>query len=92
MGLEKRFGARRIDILMQFLIEALVLCLFGGAIGVCSGLGIGMLFGKMGYTFSPSGSIVLIAFLSSAIIGTVFGIFPADKASKLNPIDALHTD
>lgn len=46
----------------------------------------------MGYTFMPSTSIILIAFLSSAIIGIVFGIFPASKASKLNPIDALHAD
>lgn len=80
------------DILIQFLIEALVLCLFGGVIGVGCGLGIGITLGKMGYTFSPGPEIVLIAFLSSALIGTIFGIFPANKASKLNPIDALHTD
>lgn len=76
---------------MQFLIEALVLCLFGGVMGVLFGLGIGTLLGKMGYTFVPDTKIVLIAFLSSGLIGTVFGIFPANKASKLNPIDALHT-
>lgn len=77
---------------MQFLIEVLVLCLLGGVIGVLFGLGIGAVLGKMGYTFSPSVQIVVIAFLSSAVIGTVFGIFPANEASKLNPIDALHTD
>lgn len=92
IGIRKALGAKRADILIQFLIEALVLCLFGGVIGVVFGLGIGTLLGKMGYTFSPSTSIVVIAFLSSALIGTVFGIFPANKASKLNPIDALHTD
>lgn len=70
----------------------MVLCLIGGVIGVCFGLGIGSILGKMGYTFSPSKSIVLIAFLSSALIGAVFGIFPASKASKLNPIEALRTD
>ena len=92
IGIRKAIGAKRMDILMQFLIEALVLCLLGGVIGVVFGLGIGAVLGKMGYTFSPSVKIVVIAFLSSAVIGTVFGIFPANKASKLNPIDALHTD
>lgn len=92
IGIRKAIGAKRMDILMQFLIEALVLCLLGGVIGVIFGLGIGVVLGKMGYTFSPSAKIVVIAFLSSAVIGTVFGIFPANKASKLNPIDALHTD
>lgn len=92
IGIRKALGAKRIDILMQFLIEALVLCLLGGVIGVVAGLGIGTILGKMGYTFSPSTGIVLISFLSSALIGTIFGIFPANKASKLNPIDALHTD
>lgn len=92
IGIRKALGAKRLDILMQFLIEALVLCIFGGIIGVLLGIGIGLLLGKMGYTFSPSTGIVAIAFLSSALIGTVFGIFPANKASKLNPIDALHTD
>ena len=92
IGIRKALGAKRIDILIQFLIEALVLCLFGGIIGVGIGLGIGTILRKMGYTFNPSTGIVLIAFLSSALIGMIFGIFPANKASKLNPIDALHTD
>ena len=92
IGIRKALGAKRMDILIQFLIEALVLCIFGGIIGVAIGLGIGILLGQMGYTFIPTASIVVIAFLSSAVIGTVFGIFPANKASKLNPIDALHAD
>lgn len=92
IGIRKALGAKRIDILIQFLIEALVLCLFGGVIGVVVGLGIGEILNSMGYSFMPNSSITLLAFLSSAFIGIVFGIFPASKASKLNPIDALHTE
>lgn len=92
IGIRKALGAKRIDILVQFLIEALVLCILGGVIGVIFGMLLGEILGKMGYTFSPSISIIITAFLSSAIIGTVFGIFPANKASKLNPIEALHND
>ena len=92
IGIRKALGAKRKDILLQFLIEAMVLCLVGGLIGIIFGIGLGSLLGKMGYTFSPGVTIILIAFLSSALIGIVFGIFPANKASKLNPIEALRTD
>ena len=92
IGIRKSLGAKRIDILFQFLIEALVLSVIGGIIGVLSGYGIGMLVGKIGYSFSPNTSIVLLAFSSSAAIGLIFGIFPAYKASKLNPIDALRSE
>ena len=92
IGIRKALGARRKDILFQFLVEALVLCLLGGIIGIIFGMGIGTLLNKMGYTFSPTLFIVLISFISSAFIGTVFGIYPASKASKLNPIEALHAE
>lgn len=91
IGIRKALGAKRIDILMQFFIEALVLCILGGLVGIAAGLAGGTILGKMGYTFIPSIGIVSVAFLSSVLIGTIFGIFPANKASKLNPIDALHT-
>ncbi len=92
IGIRKALGAKRIDILLQFLIEALVLCLIGGLIGIIFGLGLGSLLDKMGYTFTPTVMIIIISFLSSALIGTIFGIFPASKASKLNPIEALHAE
>lgn len=92
IGIRKALGAKKRDILIQFLMEALVLCTCGGILGIICGLGIGTLLGDMGYTFSPSIFICVIAFASSAIIGIVFGIFPANKASNLNPIDALHTE
>lgn len=92
IGIRKSLGAKKRDILIQFLIEALVLSLLGGLIGVVFGLGIGIIVENFGLTFTASGSIILIAFLSSAGIGMIFGIFPAYRAACLRPIDALRTD
>jgi putative ABC transport system permease protein len=92
IGIRKALGAKRRDILMQFLIESLILCMLGGTIGVVLGMGIGSLLQIFGFSFSASNGIITISFLSSAIIGIAFGIFPAYKASKLNPIEALRTD
>jgi putative ABC transport system permease protein len=92
IGIRKALGAKRRDILMQFLIESLILCMLGGTIGVVLGMGIGSLLQIFGFSFSASSGIITISFLSSAIIGLAFGIFPAYKASKLNPIEALRTD
>jgi putative ABC transport system permease protein len=92
IGIRKALGAKRGDILIQFLIESLILCMLGGSIGVLLGTGIGSLLQIFGFNFSASSGIVAISFLSSAIIGIAFGIFPAYKASKLNPIEALRTD
>lgn len=92
IGIRKALGAKRSDILVQFLIEALLLCVIGGIIGIILGISVGNLLGQMGYNFTAETWIILIAFFSSVIIGLVFGIFPAYRASKLNPIDALHTE
>lgn len=92
IGIRKALGAKRKDILIQFLIESLILCMLGGTIGVLLGMGIGNLLQIFGLNFVASGKIIIISFLSSAMIGLVFGIFPAHKASKLNPIEALRTD
>jgi putative ABC transport system permease protein len=92
IGIRKALGAKRRDILMQFLIESLILCIIGGTIGVLLGIGIGSILQIFGFGFSAGSSIIAISFGSCAIIGLVFGIFPAYKASKLNPIDALRTE
>jgi putative ABC transport system permease protein len=100
IGLRKAVGAKRRDILMQFLIEAVVLCLVGGMIGI--GLGyllsfIGTfvlvnLFQAEGAVASVSLANILLATGIAAAIGIAFGFFPAVQASRLNPIEALRTE
>ena len=81
-----------IGIASVIIVESLVLSVLGGAIGVVLGLGIGNLAENFDFTFNPNSTIVLISFSSSAIIGLIFGIFPAYRAANLNPIDALRTE
>lgn len=92
IGIRKSLGARRSNILTQFLTEALVLCLLGGIAGIIAGLGIGSAAELLGYTFAYSAKVAALAFGFAAAIGLVFGIFPAYRASRLNPIDALRMD
>jgi putative ABC transport system permease protein len=92
IGIRKSLGAKRRNILMQFLIESVVICILGGIIGIVSGIGIGNIAQNFGYTFTSSSSVIWLSFGTSALIGIVFGIFPAYRAAKLNPIDALHTE
>lgn len=92
IGIRKSLGAKKKDILFQFLIESLVLSILGGTIGVILGILIGNMASALGYSFTPDVGIILIAFSSSVAIGLVFGIFPSYKAASLNPIDALRTE
>jgi macrolide transport system ATP-binding/permease protein len=90
IGLRKALGARRSDILIQFLIEALIISFFGGCLGISIGAGISVLMEHLtDWTMIISQKSILIAFGFSAVIGIVFGIWPARKAALLNPIDAL---
>lgn len=90
IGIRKSIGAKRKDILSQFLIEAVVLSALGGLIGVGLGMGAAKIYtATTGTAIAFSGSVILLAFLFSLAVGVIFGVFPANKASKLNPIDAL---
>jgi putative ABC transport system permease protein len=90
IGIRMSVGAREKDILLQFLTEAVTLSVIGGLLGIALGIGASQLMSKIGgwRTVVSSGSIVL-AFLFAASIGIVFGFYPARKASKLDPIEAL---
>lgn len=92
IGIRKSLGATKGNIMIQFLIEALVLSLLGGVIGIAAGLAAGSSAGLLGFTFAFSINIVLISFGFAVLVGLVFGIFPAYRASRLNPIDALRQD
>jgi putative ABC transport system permease protein len=90
IGVRKALGATRTSILLQFLIEALVLCLVGGVLGVLLGAGVTIglsRFLQWNTLISPLS--VAVAFGFSAVIGLFFGIWPARRAAKLDPIDAL---
>jgi putative ABC transport system permease protein len=90
IGVRKALGARRRDILLQFLIEALVLCLAGGAIGILMGLGGAFSLQRLaGWNTAVSPEAIIIAFLFSAAVGVFFGLWPARRAAKLDPIEAL---
>jgi putative ABC transport system permease protein len=90
IGLRLAIGALEGEVLLQFLIEAVVLAAIGGLIGMVLALGASMgLAGFMDVPFVFSPSVNLIAFVFSAGIGVVFGYFPARRAARLDPIEAL---
>jgi putative ABC transport system permease protein len=90
IGVRKALGATRINIMLQFLIEALVLCLLGGALGVGAGTWASNIMAKSyGWNTLISLDAILMAFGFSAAVGIVFGIWPASRAAKLDPIIAL---
>lgn len=89
IGIRKALGAKKSDILIQFLTEALVLSILGGVLGILIGLIIGNVLTGFGYTFKSTTGVIILSFTSSALIGIIFGIFPAYRAACLRPIEAL---
>jgi putative ABC transport system permease protein len=90
IGIRMSVGAREIDILLQFLIEAVVLSVLGGIIGVGVGIGASKLISQFaGWDTLISVGSILLAFIFSGSVGIFFGFYPARKASKLDPIEAL---
>lgn len=95
IGLRKAVGARPSAILLQFLVEAVMLCLLGGALGLAFGQAITTIVARFlpeemqGTPMILPASAVALAFTFSAVVGLVFGMFPAIKAARLDPIDAL---
>ena len=90
IGVRKALGATKANILLQFLVEALVLCLAGGLLGVLLGSAGALVLSKAAqWNTSISPFSILLAFLFSAAVGLFFGIWPARRAASLDPIDAL---
>lgn len=94
IGVRMAVGARSSDILQQFLIEAVLVCLIGGTLGIVLSLIIGAVFAYFVTTFAMSFSLsaIVAAFTCSSFIGIIFGYFPAKRAAKLDPIYALERE
>lgn len=90
IGTRKALGAKNSSIRVQFIVEAVIICLIGGAIGVVLGIGGGILASNLlGYPARPSIQGIIVSLIFSMTIGVFFGYYPANKAAKMNPIDAL---
>jgi macrolide transport system ATP-binding/permease protein len=91
IGVRTAIGARRSDIMSQFIIEAVLVCLMGGAVGVGVSLLIGLAFDHFAQGFSMvfSTTSIVAAFITASVIGLVFGWLPARNAARLDPIEAL---
>jgi putative ABC transport system permease protein len=91
IGIRKAVGARRASIIAQFLIEALVICLIGCALGIAAAGGVLLIVNVAAETtiYIFSGGIVLVAVIFSTLIGVLFGLYPASKAARMSTIDAL---
>ena len=91
IGVRMAVGARQADIRQQFLIEAVLVCLLGGVLGIGLSLLVGWGFDKSGSSFTLVYSTLsmVAAFVCSTLIGVIFGFLPANNAAKLNPVDAL---
>ncbi|WP_374303066.1 MacB family efflux pump subunit [Paracoccus sp. (in: a-proteobacteria)] len=91
IGLRMAVGARRSDILQQFLIEAVLVCMIGGVLGIAAALGFNLVFDRLNTSFAmiQSPDAMIAALVSSTLIGITFGFLPARSASRLDPVAAL---
>ncbi|MBS2031748.1 MAG: FtsX-like permease family protein, partial [Deltaproteobacteria bacterium] len=90
IGVRMAIGAAPVQIMLQFLIEALTLSTVGGLLGIGAGVGAGFMFAnKMGLPLVLRPDVMVVAVVFSALVGVGFGLYPAVKASGLDPIDAL---
>ena len=88
IGVRRALGARRSDIVRQFLIETVLISFVGGTIGVIAGVGISRLIGFFaGWSTIVTASSILLAFVVSVSVGLVFGLYPARRAARLGPIE-----
>ena len=91
IGIRMAIGARKSDILLQFLVESMVMSMVGGVMGIVFGWSTGRVIGNaMGMTTYFSPAVAVMAFLFSGCVGIFFGFYPSRKAAALDPIDALH--
>ena len=94
IGIRKAIGASRGTILTQFLVEAVVLCMMGCCLGIFLSWAILQLVNTVvastGISFAMDLGVVLVAVVFCFLIGVIFGLYPANKAAKMKPIDALH--
>jgi putative ABC transport system permease protein len=91
IGIRRAVGAKQTDIVRQFLIETVMIAFVGGLIGLLVGVGLSRLIALLaGWSTIVTIGSILIAFLVSVAVGLTFGVYPAVRASKLDPVKALH--
>jgi putative ABC transport system permease protein len=91
IGVRRAIGARQRDVVRQFLIETTIISVSGGVVGILMGVGLSQLIGILaGWSTIVTTSSIVLAFGVSVAIGIVFGLYPAIRASRLNPVTALH--